>query len=244
MTDGKAVTRCRVTRCRARSAGTARHPQPGALSLGRASSGSTGHERTRREAHGTRCMQKRTPSRAHGRALPCRAAPGLGCSGTGYRCPDRPSRASWPRPVPPEQPRRLERVAARARPAQRRLPSSRRRLSGRVVGKTGCRLTPGRASRCCRVGYGRTLVRRLGSAGGWPALSTSAHRRVVWPRPRSARRSAGRLAYAAAIKLDSVLADADRQPRSVGLRSVAWMAELLARCATCASEATKRRGRD
>ena len=192
----------------------------------------------------TRCMQKRAPSRAHGRALPCRAAPGLGTSGTGSRSPDRPSRASWPRPVPPEQPRRLERVAARARPAQRRLPSSRRRLSGRVVGKTGCRLTPGRASRCWRVGYGRTLVRRLGSAGGWHALSTSAHRRVVRPRPSSARRSAGRLAYAAAIKLDSVLADADRQPRSVGLRSVAWMAELLARCATCASEATKRRGRD
>ena len=40
-----------LTRCRARSAGTARHPQPGALSVGRASSGSTGHEGTHREAH-------------------------------------------------------------------------------------------------------------------------------------------------------------------------------------------------
>ena len=158
--------------------------------------------------------------------------------GHGLSVPRSPVARVLPTPCAADQPRHLERVAARARPAQRRLPSSRRRLSGRVVGKTGCRLTPGRASRGCRVGYGRTLVRRLGSAGGWPALSTSAHRRVVRPRPSSARRSAGRLAYAAAIKLDSVLADADRQPRSVGLRSVAWMAELLARCATCASEAT------
>ena len=111
----------------------------------------------------TRCMQKRAPSRAHGRALPCRAAPGLGCSGTGYRCPDRPSRASWLRPVPPEHQRRLGRVAARTRPAQRRLPSSRRRRSGRVVGQTGCWLTPGRAQRCWRVGYGRTRVKARSS---------------------------------------------------------------------------------
>ena len=70
------------------------------------------------------------------------------------RCQDRPDCAPWPRPAPLEQTRRLGRVAARARSAQRRLPSSRRRRLGGMVGQHGCRLTPGRAQRCWRLGVG------------------------------------------------------------------------------------------
>lgn len=136
----------------------------------------------------TRFRQNRAPSRAHGQALPWLAAPGLGTSSTGSRCQDHPDRASWPRHAPLEQPRCLGRVAARARSAQRRLPSGRRRRSGETVGQTGCRLAPGCAQRCWKVGRGLTRVRRLGPAGGWPAPSTLSCRRVVRPRPSSARR--------------------------------------------------------
>ena len=61
---------------RARSAGTARHPQPGALSVGRASSGSTGRERTRREAHARAACRRRRHHERTGERF--RAEPRLG----------------------------------------------------------------------------------------------------------------------------------------------------------------------
>ena len=189
-------------------------------------------ERTRRAAHARPACAGAITS-AHGGALPCQSAPGLGTSSTASRCQDRPDRASWPRPAPLEQPRRLGRVAARARPAQRRLPSSRRRRSGGTVGQHGCRLTPGRAQRCWRVGCGLTRVRRLGPAGERPAPSTSSRRRVARQARALRGAGAGRPAYAAANRAPQRPSPRRSPSGTKNPRSAAWTAERLAGCARC-----------